>query len=292
MNLRTRLSYYSPMNYKSLSDKQLLIQTKLAVQSERRAMTEVLHLLKEVEQRKLFCDLNYSSIMEYAMKELQYTETAALRRIRAARLLKEIPSLESKIKDGTLSLTNLDKAIGLFNREEIKNTEDKKEILKQIENQTSREAEKTLLGLLPPNPLPKEAIKPITPEFSQLKINVAETTLQKLHEARSLMGKFHINDECLRKLAEHANANIKFKKFKVRETKQDPDSRHITNQTKRETYEKSNGKCENCGSIFMLNNDHIEAFSRGGKTIPENLRLLCFHCNQRAWIKIYNRART
>jgi hypothetical protein len=280
------------MNLRKLNDKTLLQKTKELAHVERETMTEILHHLREIERRKLFSDLKYGSMMEYAMKELGYSEPSAGRRIAASRLLKDLPEIELKIQDGSLNLTILNQAAGFFKKEDIKEPEKKMEILGKLENMTKREAEKTLLGMSEPNPLPKEAIKPITPDFSQLKINVSETTLQKLHEARSLMGKYHINDECLNKLAEHAIANIKFKKFKVRETKQDPDSRHITNQTKRETYEKSNGKCENCGSIFMLNNDHIEAFSRGGKTIPENLRLLCFHCNQRAWIKIYNQGRT
>src|SRR5690606_31737361 len=119
-------------------------------------------------------------------------------------------------------------------------------------------------------------------------INISEKTYQKIQAARSILGCHSINDEFIHLLAEHAIKDIKFKKFKVRETIQDPNSRYLTNQTKREVYEKSNGICENCGSVFLLQYDHIVAFSKGGKSIPENLRLLCFHCNQRAWFKTCN----
>ena len=227
-------------------------------------------------------------MIEFAMSEFSYSETAALRRIKASRLLKEIPQLEKKIVNGSITLSNIDKAVGFFKREEIKDTAKKLQILSKLENLSTRECEKALFELAPTVPLPKESIRPVSAEYTQLKVNICETTYKKLHEARSLIGKASINDEFFNQLAEHAIRDIRFKKFKTRETPQDPDSRYLTNQTKRMVYEKSSGICENCGSLFLLEYDHIEAFSKGGKTVPENLRLLCFHCNQRAWFKICN----
>lgn len=276
------------MNLKHLTDKALLQDTKRLVQKERDATTDVLHHLKEIERRKLFCDLGYSSMIDYAIKELGYAETSAIRRVKAARLLKEMPEISAKIHDGSLSLSNLAKADIFFKREDIQEPSKKRIILKKIENQSARQCDKTLMELSPARPLPKESQRLVTPEFTQLKINVAETTMKLLDNAKALMGKFALNDEFLKKLAEHALENITHKKFKTRSTAQNPTSRYITNQTRREVYEKSQGVCENCGSLFMLQIDHIEAFAMGGRTEARNLRLLCFHCNQRARIRTYN----
>ncbi len=276
------------MNLKYLSDETLLKDTKRIAQTERDVITKVLHHLKEIERRKLFSDLGYSNMMNYAIKELGYSEGSAVRRINASRLLKQMPEIEKKIIDGTLSLTNLSQASTFFKQEDIQEPSRKKAVLNKLENKTSREANKTLLELAPIKPLPKESQKLVTPEFTQLKINVAESTMKLLENAKGLMGKYAYNDEFLKKLAEHALENITHKKFKIRPTEQNPTSRYITNQTKREVYEKSQGVCENCGSLFMLQFDHIEAFALGGRTEARNLRLLCFHCNQRARIRTYS----
>ena len=223
------------------------------------------------------------------MKELGYSEPPASRRIQAARLLKQIPGIEKRIESGALTLTNLAKVQRLFKDNNVNDPEKKKNIIKSIENKTTRQCEKELLSLLPDKPLPLEMIKPISAEFNQLKINISDNTLRLLNEAKNLLGLSYINDELLVRLTAEALTGLHKKKFKITNTPkttiQNPDSRYITHQTKREVLKNSNGVCENCGSLFLLQFDHIQAFSLGGKTETKNLRLLCFQCNQRARIR-------
>lgn len=277
------------MNLKHLTDKTLLEDLKMLVANERVFLTKILHHLKEVEDRKLYSDLKYSSLFDYAVKELGYSEAAASRRIQAARLIKHIPSLVTKIESGALSLSNLAKAQRMFALNEIKSLNEKKVILGKIEHMSARECDKELLTLLPVRPLPPENIRPVTPEYNQLKINISDTTLNLMTEAKNLLGLSQINDHFFSKLTIEALIILKKKKFKTSEqphiTIQNPDSRYITHQTKREVQENSNGVCENCGSLFMLQFDHVQAFSLGGKTETRNLRLLCFNCNQRARLR-------
>ncbi|MCB9025133.1 MAG: hypothetical protein H6625_02340 [Bdellovibrionaceae bacterium] len=61
------------MNLKYLKDHQLLARTQSLVQKERQLLTQVLHHLREVERRKLFSDLGYQSLFEYAVKDLKYS---------------------------------------------------------------------------------------------------------------------------------------------------------------------------------------------------------------------------
>lgn len=102
------------MNLTHLKDQELLTRTKQLVQQERLLLTQVLHHLREVERRKLFCDLGYQSLFEYAIKELHYSEGQAGRRIQAMRLIKELPEVEEKIKTGALSLSNIAQAQSYF----------------------------------------------------------------------------------------------------------------------------------------------------------------------------------
>ncbi|PWU15627.1 MAG: hypothetical protein C5B49_11520 [Bdellovibrio sp.] len=94
----------------SLSDSALLENTQTLVKQERELLTEILHHLKEIENRRLFSSLGYKSLFDYAVKHLQYSEDQAARRISAMKLLKELPEIEEKIELGSLTLANLSMA--------------------------------------------------------------------------------------------------------------------------------------------------------------------------------------
>lgn len=275
------------MNLKHLSDKILISETKRLVQKEREVITSVLHHLKEIERRKLFSDFGYPTMMAYAIKELHYSEGAAIKRLQAARILADIPELEEKINDGSLTLTGISQAAGFFQREEIKDVEEKKEVLEKLEGLTSRETEKTLIEMGTEQPLPRESEKPVAPNFTQIKMNVSDKTLKQMENSRSMLGEYKFSDSFMDKLTKEAIENIVRKKYKLTDKGRETEttSRTPTNSQKRAAYEKSKGFCVNCGSLCNVQIDHRQPFALGGKTETSNLRLLCFHCNQRARIR-------
>ena len=69
----------------------------------------------------------------------------------------------------------------------------------------------------------------------------------------------------------------------------DGDERHLsigqfTPKMKRAAYERQKGICAKCGNHFEIEEmyaDHITPWSKGGKTIAENCKLLCANCNRR-----------
>jgi 5-methylcytosine-specific restriction endonuclease McrA len=128
------------MDLRKLSDENLLATTKLYVANERRALTSVLHHLREINDRRLFSKLKFPSLYEYAIKELKYTEGEALARIRAMKMLAVFPEIESKIAAGTLSLTNISVVDRAYRRsgKEL----DRRDLLAKVENKSVREAKK------------------------------------------------------------------------------------------------------------------------------------------------------
>ena len=59
--------------------------------------------------------------------------------------------------------------------------------------------------------------------------------------------------------------------------------RKFTESQKRAAFERQGGTCRICGRRFSyeeMDGDHIVPWSKGGKTVPDNLQMLCRRCNQ------------
>ena len=58
--------------------------------------------------------------------------------------------------------------------------------------------------------------------------------------------------------------------------------RQFDDDEKREAYERQQGICPICNKHFdyeQMHGDHITPWHAGGKTVPENLQMLCRDCN-------------
>ncbi|HWU42839.1 MAG TPA: HNH endonuclease signature motif containing protein [Bdellovibrio sp.] len=92
---------------KKLKNWELESQLKNLIAKERKLLHVILEHIKEVDIRKLYLEKAYSSLFEYLVKELGYSGSAAMRRIDAAKLLREIPSVSEKIQEGSLNLSQI-----------------------------------------------------------------------------------------------------------------------------------------------------------------------------------------
>ena len=134
------------------SDQRLLEETDKNVQSEREATVRVLRNFLEIDRRRLYSALGKSSLKEFVMDRYQFSDDEAWRRVNAMRLLAEIPQLEKKIELGSLSLTHINLAQSLFkherkNHQRVFTNQEKLEVLKQIENTSTREAQRLIFSL-------------------------------------------------------------------------------------------------------------------------------------------------
>lgn len=180
-------------NLNHLSDDVLLRRTEELVRSEREVLIEVLHHLREIDRRKLFSDLKCTSLFDYAVKKLHYSEDQACRRIAAMRLMKEIPEVTEKISSGSLTLSNIGRAQALFKNEMkigIKplDRERKIEILNGLENQTRRAAEKLILKYSSsPTVLIRDQIKAVSSSDVEIKFVAPEELQFKIEKLKGLL---------------------------------------------------------------------------------------------------------
>ena len=89
----------------ALSDRELLQLTSTLVRHERHLQGAVIDHLAEIEARRLFLQRGCSSLFDYAVRELGYSDAAAGRRIGAVRLCADQPDARERLRDGSLTLS-------------------------------------------------------------------------------------------------------------------------------------------------------------------------------------------
>ena len=267
------------MRLNHVNDKILVLDLKKLVHEERSSTSSILFHLLEVERRKIFSELKFTSMFDYCVRELGYSEGAAQRRIVAARLLKDMPEIGPKVESGELSLTN----ISLVNRF-FKSKEEKREAFVHIEGMSKKQAEKKLFEMTGRVLDPPPSKTRMSTDTTQIAIVLKDETLALMDKAQSLSGKTDMDDliQFAMKLVIERVEKTKFKQT-VRPKSPPPaaaKSRYVSAYVKREIYKKDQ-VCVKCGSIHNLQYDHRKAYAVGGTSGIENIRMLCFHCNQR-----------
>ena len=280
-----------------MSDQALIAKIVLLAREERELLTSVLHHLREIEARRLFCSLGYSSLFDFTMKHLGYSEDQAYRRISAMRLLKEIPEIETRITAGEISLSHIGLAQSFF-KQEMKvsqkafSKQEKIVLFERIANKPIREATRLTLSLSSV----RTQIKPDQTKF------IAEDRIElKFQASAELQDKI----EKLKGLLAHKNPNISlgelFEKLCDLGLEQWKPSKALKTERKspampkaqirRDIFRKANDECEICSSTYALEIDHIVPQAKGGDSSKINLRVLCRSCNQRAAIQEFGQTK-
>lgn len=289
------------MSFK-LSNDELLLEIRSKAKHEQKLTFEIIELIREVGERRLFLQLGYSSLFDFVTKDLGYEPSSAMRRIQAARVVDQIPEVKSKIEDGSLSLSVISQVQSFFKREEstkgTKLSKDQKiEILNIVQNKTTREAERELAKLSPEAVKRTESERVISENLTELKIVIDKDLKEQLDELKLLWS--------------HQNPNLTYADLirlmvkKLNKTKASEGvsaragdlvslpapvvaKRHIPSQVRRYVWTRDQGCCQfkdpssgrKCQSKYQVQIDHIHRFRDGGLSTPENLRLLCRAHNQ------------
>ncbi|MBY0371194.1 HNH endonuclease [bacterium] len=256
------------MDCVKMNKKELLEGVKSWVKKEKEATLAVLEFLSEINRRAIWQEEGYSSLKDFCVRFLGYSEGEAGRRIHAANCVEEVPEIKPFIQESRLSLS----AVSLI-APHI-SSENAPKMLPLVEGKPTSEISMVLFEHFDV-PLPKEGLKlPYDAELEEL-----------LKEAEGLLSekdKLVLVKQGLKSLIKQKRACWDEPKRKVK-TSPKKHTRYIPLATRREVKRQSDGCCEfrsasgvRCNQTAHLQFDHVRAWAHGGSSREiGNIRLLC-----------------
>ncbi len=136
------------------SDHQIVRNLESLSRSEQRITLEILLHLIEAEKRKLHVKNGYRSLFDYCTRGLRYSESAAGRRIAAARSLKNYPRVLALLLSGELTVCSLSTVSRILTHE---NHED---VIARVKGKTRREIDRVVAEFRPVAAV-REKVKPV-----------------------------------------------------------------------------------------------------------------------------------
>lgn len=123
----------------TLTNQELVAKLKTLASEERKAQAAFLAHLVEVDNRRLFAELGYSSLFKYCLEELNLSEGSTCKRIQVARSAREFPIIYSLLEEGKIHM----EAVSLLSP--LLTEENHRELLKKACQKTKREVEQLVV---------------------------------------------------------------------------------------------------------------------------------------------------
>jgi 5-methylcytosine-specific restriction endonuclease McrA len=139
---------------KGRSDKALLSGIRQLSETERKTVLEILVHLIEIDRRRLYLHMGYSSLYEFCVKHLSYSESQAVRRTRTARCIRDYPWIFSLLVSGRVALSNVAKISRIIT---ARNAE---KLLREIEGRSAREVDQIVSSRRPKSAI-RDKITPV-----------------------------------------------------------------------------------------------------------------------------------
>lgn len=273
------------MDLSVLSNDELVEKLLQLRVSERENTLAVLYHLIELEDRRLYGELGYSSLFDYCVRALRYSDSGSGRRVAAARALRESPELAELLLSGEVTLCTIATA--------SKGICEKRTEVCQIVGKSKREVE---LLVAPAVPRIRERIRPVvlelpkTPLLPQqeseqrymISFSVTKDVYDEFERVKSLLsGKLGKNlsvegvfKELIKKQLENKSRTVKRSLSKR--------TRYIPKGVKQAIRSRDGDQCTyvspggiRCNERRYLQFDHIEPWGLGGSSEISNLRLRC-----------------
>ena len=248
----------------------------------------------------------------YCVQVLHLSEDAASKRVQVARKGWFLPVIFEAIADGRVHLSGMNLLVPFIDDENVH------ELIEAATHRTYRDIELMLAERFPqpepgediaeanvnaaPHLRDRSGVKPIAPGRFVVQFTINDLDRERLEHALQLMSHRNprgnlafLNMTALELLIEQMEKDRFAEADEPRECEapsadRDPPSpatRHIPAHVKREVWKRDGGVCtwisptgRRCGSRWMVEFDHVQAFALGGEATVDSVRMLCHAHNQ------------
>lgn len=316
------------MMLKKMNRMELDFHLKTLVQKERELLHEILQVICEVDARKLFLEMGFSSLFDYLTVGVGYSQGGAQRRIDAARLLSELPEIGEKIQSGAIKMNKISmvqkaaREAAKLNSQTVR-SEEKRQLLELISEKSIFESQKEIATFFDIPVVQKQETKVQADQSVRIEMTLPKEVHEKVLQAQALLSHsvpsqdlVHFLDFVCGKIIKQKTRTkavqqvVKIKpsdeKVEKESTKSDGDRTYVNTaswsaksfsvpQWKRPVLGKGVG-CEyrdpltgkGCNSHWFLQVDHKQPRWANGSNLEGNLQILCATHNRMKYRKESN----
>ncbi len=298
----------------SSDDKSLITAIKEGVKRERKEQALFLKRLAEVDRRKLWAKMAYSSLYDFCLNELGLSESSAGKRIQVCRVIQKFAFVLDLLKNNKITMTNITilapclteanakelfqeaQGLGRYRVEEIK--------CRFVPKSEPRDSITPIARVPIQEPSPEKAtsslleiVAPMEKEVTRVRISyVANDSLVKqMQKVKDLLAHKYPQGRLEDIEAEVYGFYLKAQEEKIQKVIRRTKNSEIVKHTrytpvavKREVTQRDEARCsyesaegKRCDSTWGLEMDHRWPFALGGRSdLISNRRLLCRAHNQ------------
>src|SRR5688572_23297557 len=281
----------------SIGDEGVLEGVRVLAARSNEITAELLAYLGEVEARGLHLGQACSSLFAFCVERLHMSESAAGKRITAARVARRFPLVLEMIARGDIHLT----AVNLLAPHLTE--ENHGELLARARHRSKRDVEKLVAEIAPKPDVPSHVVPladgtvarpadgtvaPLAPGRYQLRVTLDEETHGKLVQLQDLMAPGAHDPAVVvaraidllleRTLARKAGLTKKPRERKPSRRR----TRHVPARVKRAVWRRDGARCafvdrtgRRCSATRSLQFHHVDNWARGAPHDPERIELRC-----------------
>jgi len=247
---------------------------------------KLLSILMEMRRQRLFDELDYSGIFDYCEHALNFSRAQSYYFKTVAEASEKVPELKSAIAQGELTLSEARRIAPVITKENSSHWID------QAKNLSQTELEKAVTEANP-KARPKDRIRPVAKNISELKVSMDEKTEENLSVLKELLSQklkktatladviawaTQVTRDKFDPVKKAERSKISSGNPKVQLPGRHPLPAHVRHEVIRREGMRCSHKTEDgrrCTEKRWLHFHHLIAVSKGGLNTSDNLQLLC-----------------
>lgn len=248
----------------------------------KKSEVELLNILEQIDRDKTYLAYGVSSLFRYCVELLSLSENEAYRFMQVSRKAQAVPELKLALQTQEISVSKASRIASVINKG------NQNFWIETAKTSTHRELEREV-ARIKPKEVGQERVKVLTPDISELKLNISKDLEEKLRRAQEVL-KANSLEETLKAMVEltlkHKDPVQKAERVIAKKPtpstcmgiQYSPNKRPIIpSYLKHQVHLRDRGQCrfKNCRETRHIEVHHKVPLSKGGTNTLDNLITLC-----------------